>query len=145
MKNSIMISAVLLFTYTVQAQKISFGLMVPVYSLIPLPLQERPCAVGYDLAPSLNFITNKTHHHLRYGATNNEIQAINGYFFNNFDIYCFYAKNLNNKKNYLGVGVEKGLQVGNNFFIFPFAEIGTNFKKPIFSFGVVFHPFIKIR
>jgi hypothetical protein len=113
MKKLLFVSVALLCVFSLNAQKvhlkaISFGLMVPVYGIAPVPFQEKPFNLGYDLAPSVNLITNKTHHHLRYGVGSNSIQLINGYFFkNDWDVYNFYSNNLNSQGQYLGFGVTK--------------------------------------
>jgi hypothetical protein len=68
MKKLLFVSVALLCVFSLNAQKvhlkaISFGLMVPVYGIAPVPFQEKPFNLGYDLAPDCLSYWNKSYIH----------------------------------------------------------------------------------
>lgn len=100
----------------------------------PKPFNFQPGISG-----SLAFVTKKSVHNFMYNFGNNSVAMLNAYFLpKDWDMYGVFAKSLNSKGKYCGVGIEKMEKIG-NLKMFEFVELGTNFKKPVLSVGVLFN------
>ena len=134
-------------THALAIGTISCGAMITIGGTAGLPVQEKPFDIWYNLAPSLNFFTGKSHHHVMYGVGNNTIQTLHGYFLpKSWDMYVFYAQNLNSiSKKYLSMGIEKVIPAGDHAKFVFFGEMGTNLLgKQSVSLGVVIHPQMRV-
>ncbi len=111
------------------------------YAHIP---DEKPFAWFYTVSPSLNLITTKTHHHVMYEVISNSFQTLNGYLLpRNWDIYCFYQKNLKDPDQYGSIGIEKVIVPDKAEWldIVFFIEAGTDFHGlTSYSTGITLHP-----
>ena len=139
MKKLIVIAVVSFFANTANAQlikEINAGAFVSTAASTNFSGGSKPFSLGYDLCPSVVFITKKTAHNVFYGFGNNSIAMLNAYFLpKNWDVYVVGAKSLNSKGKYLGAGIEKMEKIGNVKF-FEFCELGTSFQgKPILTIG----------
>lgn len=141
MKKIILIAVVSLFSNILNAQlikKVNAGAVLATVAETSFSGSSKPFTVNQNLLADVTFITEKTFHKVMYGFGNNSLVSLNGYFLKkNWDVYGVFAKSLNSKGKYLGVGVEKMEKVG-NIKIFEFCELGTTFQgKPILSFGIL--------
>ncbi len=128
-----------------ELQKITLGLMTPVIATEKIG-DGNNFKTYYDLRPSMNFLTSKTHHHMMYSFGGNNLQTMHGFALSDeFGIYGFFSKNLSKKDKYLGIGGEKFIFAGKDLVIVIWSEVGTDFENGNFlSFGVTIHPQIKI-
>ena len=146
MKKILVISLILIATGTSKAQsdstkffqKIKCGLIVSTVASTDFTNSEKPFTTGANFMANILFVTPKTYHNVFYNISNNSIVSLNGYpFSNNWDTYIVYADALTSKDQYLGVGIEKMLKMGDvNSFLF--TEIGTDFhNNPSLSVGIL--------
>lgn len=105
---------------------------------------EKPLALFYTVSPSLNLVTTKTHDHVMYEVVSNSFQTLNGYLLpRNWDIYCFYQKNLKTPDQYGSIGIEKVIVPDKAEWldIVFFIEAGTDFSGlASYSTGITLHP-----
>ncbi len=76
-----------------------------------------------------------TRHNVKYDFFENSFYFVNGYYNDRFSVYCSILKNIENKKSYFGVGVEKIYPIQNqkNIKYLLFSEIGsTDFMAKYF-------------
>lgn len=119
-------------------KKVNVGAFASTVASTTFSSGSKPFSVGYNLCPSVTFVTKKTAHNVFYGFGNNSIAILNAYFLpKNWDVYIVGSKSLNSDGKYLGIGIEKMEKVGNVKF-FEFVELGTSFQgKPVLSVGLL--------
>jgi hypothetical protein len=118
-------------------QKVTAGVIFGAFGNTSFSLENgKPFNIGYNLMPNITVYTPITFHNFMYGLGDNSIQSLNGYFLNDtWDTYFIYSKSLNTKTDYLGLGIEKMLKIGEGegLKLFILGELGTNFKKEGYS------------
>jgi hypothetical protein len=116
------------------------------FLLTPFAEFKENAKVDYIMGPEFMVEGSKSHHHLGYEMRSNSLNTLHGYIFNQeYGIYGFFQKKLITHHE---AGVEefpdKILSLGfERFFVAKeldriiYFEVGTDFHKPIFSFGMV--------
>lgn len=119
-------------------QNITGGVIASAVATTTFSGSDTPFSVGHDLMANVCFFTKKTFHNFIYSFRSNSMISLNGFFLSkDWDTYIVYAKPLNAKGSYGGVGVEKMMVVG-GLKLFLFGELGTNFKgNESFSVGLL--------
>jgi hypothetical protein len=111
-------------------QKITCGVVVPVFGSTPITYPTKTFILGYNVSPNVVFVTKNTYHNFLYGTGNNVFKTINGYKIKKeVGIYTALQKNLknfNSSSYYVGVGIEEFIPLHQNLTFFLFSEVGIN-------------------
>lgn len=111
-------------------QRVTCGVVVPVFGTTPIISPAKTFTTGYNVLPNVVFITKNTYHNFLYSIGNNAIRTINGYKVKkDVGIYLALQKNLknfNSSSYYVGAGIEQFIPLHQNLTFFLFSEIGVN-------------------
>jgi len=116
------------------------------FLLIPFAEFAENAKVDYVMGPELMIERKNTHHHFGYEMRSGSINTLQGLIFNHeYGVYGFFQKKLKKDNHHdaeehpdhiLSLGFERFF-LGKELDRIIYFEVGTNFHKPIFSFGMV--------
>lgn len=102
----------------------------------------------YSIAPSLNVVLSKTHHHVMYDLPSATAQTLNGFFIGkNYDVYHFFQQSVKSSDRYTSIGIEKYIPFKKIPWLdlMIFSEIGSDFHGTTsITVGFTLHPQIKL-
>lgn len=118
------------FTYAQEnfIEKVTVGFIPGICATTDFSGNTKPFNLGYGLLSNITIETSKTYHDFMYGFDDHSIKFLTGYYLpRKWDVYSVYSKEISNRNQYLGIGIEKLVKAGGvNTFLF--GESGTDFK-----------------